>query len=1460
MPFFGQRETMRNYLPYVLLLLVALPIGYFTSEITRKIYENEHKEWLDSETLRIAELITKEISKGKLTGAISLLGLVNEDIKQAIAFPSDSNIEKQNQMLAVVAKKFGAKNISVISKQGTQIQFAHKRHDTNEHAFNLQFRPYFQKAIQGEDNSYAAVALSTKEPTLFFAAPIYSKTNTTSPIIGVIVAHMGLADFNSLLSLWTYPAALLTPHNMVFASNQHNWFEHISGNLTQEQAKAISIQGRFGISFKSKSPQKLPMDLSLPETQYLGKRFAVSKANVDWKDPNGNWNLVLTSDLNQALPWKNRLLLGMATSTGVWLLFAIITFIIRYRRKYKHQLQEMKRIQEKEEAQLAALQNQSQLILGAVGDGILGMDIRGQIIQSNPAATTILGYRDDELLSKHLHEITHNSDSDSAPHRIEANELLSKNGSAIPVEYSSTEIPAQAGVIRSVIVFHDITQRLQAEETIRTGRARLQEILETSPIGVGVSVDGICQTINPAFESIVAIRPGGLMSQGYVSQIERNELLDELAKTGRASNREIQMFNPAHAICDILANVILTEHEGKEGALFWLMDITERKAIEKAMAESEQRLDLALKGAHMGLWDWYTSSGSFFTNDIWSEILGYTKSELDDIYGSTFSRWSQLVHPDDHDAVFALLESHRRGETKEFRAEYRMRSKANEWVWVLDLGRGVQRTGNQEAERIVGVILDITASKVLEETIVKAKEMAEYATKVKSDFLANMSHEIRTPMNAIIGMSYLTLKSDLTARQRDYVKKIQSSGQHLLGIINDVLDYSKIEAGKLSIENINFDLDQVMLSLTTLIGEKAAGKGLELIFDVDSKLPPWLVGDPLRLGQLLINYCNNAIKFTEQGEIHIEITSKEETEFSILLYCAVHDTGIGLTGEQISHLFQSFSQADTSTTRKFGGTGLGLAICKHLAELMGGEVGVTSEPGKGSAFWFTVRLGKGQGITKQGALSKDLQGKRALVVDDSANARMVLKEMLAGMSFFVDTADSGFSALQMIQQADERDAPFDIVLLDWRMPGMDGNETAKKIGEQTIRHQPLLMLVTAYGREDVIKDAEDVGISEILVKPVSPSLLFEGIVHLLGGTVNTPSTVTEESIVLSSKLAQIRGAQVLLVEDNDINQEVAIELLRTAGLEVDLAKDGLIALEKVRSGRFDIVLMDVQMPVMGGIEATQEIRKDPRFKTLPIVAMTANALQGDRERCIQAGMNDHVAKPINPDDLWKALVEWIPPRYAASSSTAETHAPEIDVDFSLEIEGLNMNSGKLHVMGKKDLYISLLRKFSVSQKRVLESLNFALANGDVSAAERITHTLKGNAATIGAESIQAFAASIEQAIKNAAPIEQIQTQILELAPRLTLLCAHIDKISLPQPIQNQTPTSSATLKTAYHELEHALMEYDVSASSIWNQNANAFRDTYPAEAANLEKRIQAFDFDGALALLRKCAANLTVEE
>ena len=680
---------------------------------------------------------------------------------------------------------------------------------------------------------------------------------------------------------------------------------------------------------------------------------------------------------------------------------------------------------------------------------------------------------------------------------------------------------------------------------------------------------------------------------------------------------------------------------------------------------------------------------------------------------------------------------------------------------------------------------DATERKKAEEAMLHAKHLAEEATQSKSDFLANMSHEIRTPMNAIIGLSHLVLMSPMAPRQRDYILKVQAAGEHLLGVINDILDFSKVEAGKLALENTEFELEKVLDTTTSLVNVGCEEKGLELVLSVAPDVPANLVGDSLRLGQVLLNIANNAVKFTEQGEVDIDVRALETNATDVLLEFRVTDTGIGMTQEQIGRLFQSFSQADISTTRKFGGTGLGLAISKKLAELMGGEVGVSSTLGQGSTFWFTARLGIGQARKRPLLPKPDLRGCRALVVDDSVHAREAIAGMLRNMTFVVTEVGSGFAAIDELRNAEQLGRPYEIVYLDWRMPALDGMDTARRIRALGFSLPPVLMMVSAYARDEMLGQAASIGIDQVLVKPVTPSLLFDTTVELLGvrrhrlaGSPKKPAAAGISAV--PETLAAIHGARVLVVEDNDINQQVARLLLEHAGMVVEVAGNGQIALDMLAGTHYALVFMDMQMPVMDGVVATREIRK--QGNPVPIVAMTANAMERDRQLCIEAGMNDVLVKPVNPMALWDTLLRWIPPKGEQAAAAPARPAPAAGASaVPKDIAGLDTTIGLGHVMDNEALYLSILHRFAAGQKAVPQQIRQALANGDDALAERLTHTTRSVAGYVGSVPIQQLAGRLEDALREGLEPSVVQQRLRDFEEPLAALVAALEERLPTQP-------------------------------------------------------------------------------
>jgi two-component system sensor histidine kinase/response regulator len=768
------------------------------------------------------------------------------------------------------------------------------------------------------------------------------------------------------------------------------------------------------------------------------------------------------------------------------------------------------------------------------------------------------------------------------------------------------------------------------------------------------------------------------------------------------------------------------------------------------------------------------------------------------------------------------------------------------WLYVDAPAPSVDAEGSA---RWRGYLQDITDQKRLEEELQAAKEVAEEATAMKSIFLANMSHEIRTPMNAVIGMAYLALKTPLSDKQRDYVNKIHNAGTSLLGVINDILDVSKIEAGRLDIEAVNFRLDDVIASVTSITAQKAQDKGLEFLVDVANSVPQYLVGDPLRLGQVIANLINNAIKFTEQGDVHLTAELLEQDGESARLRFSVKDTGIGMTPEQAARLFQPFSQADASTTRKHGGTGLGLTICRRLVELMGGEIWLESEPAKGSTFLFTLSVGVSSGLTQTRVVPEQLRTVSALVVDDHAAARDILVHALVGVCARVDAVSSGEEAIAAVRQHDS-ERPYDVIFMDWRMPGMDGTQAARLIKEDAqLKTHPAVVLVTAFGREEIREEAERIQMDGFLLKPVTASMLFDILVGLFAGASQDSTALAP----LGDRHAdRLRGLRILLAEDNEINQQIAVELLEGVGATVEVANDGADAVRKVLGqpmpSKYDVVLMDLQMPEVDGYQATKKIRSDPRFASFPIVAMTAHATTEERQKCLDAGMNGHVSKPIHPSSLFDTLERFVAPTATGPAAPPPEPARRAvaDADVLPDVPGLNAVEGLSRVAGNKKLYRRLLRQFSSTKADTARRIASALAEHDRALAGQLAHTVQGVAGNIGALAVQDAAAHLENAIASSAPAAEIEAWRASLEECLAHLIQGLEAALEGADGEPAQAEDLGQVKGAVEQLSRYLDESDAAATAYFERAAPHLRTIFgPHEFEHFASLVDNYAFSEA---------------
>ena len=995
----------------------------------------------------------------------------------------------------------------------------------------------------------------------------------------------------------------------------------------------------------------------------------------------------------------------------------------------------------------------------------------------------------------------------------------------------------------------DITERKQAAEAVRLSEARLRLLLDSASEAIyGIDIQGNCTFCNPSCLQMLGYQHADELISKNMHQLIHYKYPDETPYPasecriyqaflqGVNTHVEDEVFWRADGSCFPVEcwSHPQFHHGAVVGAVVTFMDITERIAANEKLL----KLSKAVENSPASVVITNLNGTIEYVNPKFIEVTGYTAQEA--IGQNPRILKSGALAPKFYQKIWETIL-----DGKVWQGEFHNKKKSGESYFEAASISPI-RDDKGTITHFVAVKEDITERKRNEQELKKSMAAAEAANRAKSEFLANMSHEIRTPMNAIIGFSHLCLQNELAPTQRDYLEKVYRSANSLLGIINDILDFSKIEAGKLEVEKTPFQLDKVLSGVAAVTSLRAEEKGLGLLFNSGIDVPRTLIGDPLRLGQVLNNLVGNAVKFTASGEIAVQIrVEQSQSPEHIVLGFAVHDTGIGMTPEQVGKLFQSFSQADASTTRKYGGTGLGLAISKRIVEQMGGAMWVESTPGKGSTFAFNLPFACPSGENRT---IPDLSRLKVLVADNNDSARRLMLSHLESFGIVAVAATNGREGLSTIKQADETEHPFSDAIVNCALPDMAGLEMVRHIRQELPLRQRLRVIYLSGRKQD---EALEQALSEklldaVLNKPVTASMLFDTIVAISSdqGGLSLLSAQPGANSGLS-------GLRVLLVEDNEFNQQLATALLVRAGIEVSLARDGIEAVQAMQPGRFDAVLMDIQMPRMDGLEATRNIRSNTALADLPIVAMTANAMAGDRELCLAAGMNDYVTKPIQIDVLYATLARWTH-RNIQPTESATPKAQRV----SREFPALDAAKAITH-MGGEDTYRTVLEKFIPNQNQAVQSIQDALSAADRKSAERLAHTLKGIAATIGAETLSESAHQLEIAIrKNHTENyrQLIAATEKELALAITSAKAYL-QAHAAEP--NMAAVDPAQLGALLEQLDGQLQSFDSAAGDTMRQINRQIQGTATAQRfAQLDRCIKDYDYESALAEVQRLAKEL----
>ncbi len=958
------------------------------------------------------------------------------------------------------------------------------------------------------------------------------------------------------------------------------------------------------------------------------------------------------------------------------------------------------------------------------------------------------------------------------------------------------------------------------------------------------------------------------------SHLEIDEIIEEYhSGQWKLHNQALQTekhlkFESSHITKDgrhIPAEVRLNyfEFEDKEYILVLIHDIAERKEKENKIQASEALLKEAQTISKLGHWILELPSNNLIWSDEIFSIFELDKNEFTASYGYFLS----AIHPEDREMVnnayFLSLKN-----KKPYSIDHRLLMKDGSIKYVREICR-TEYNQSGEPIRSIGTVQDITEQKCTEHELEKSKVLAESATRTKSEFIANMSHEIRTPINAIIGMSYLALNTNMNPQQVNYVTKIDNAAHSLLGIINDILDFSKIESGKMSIEHTPFSLEEVISNAANIINIKAEEKKLELIIDLDPAIPQMLIGDPLRITQVLTNLAGNSVKFTEQGEITISAQQTHKDGIVSEILFSVKDTGIGISDLEQKKLFKPFTQADGSTTRKYGGTGLGLTITRQIIELMNGNISIDSSPGNGATFSFSILLDEATTENPGSAHSQtaEFHNLKVLVVDSCETVLKTITRQLLSLKFKVESCKTRTDAIKFLEQANINNDPFRLAIVNIKADDdTNGTSTLKQMSKPDNMYPcpKRIVLTTERGRESITDKHKNPLFDNILIKPIQPSILFNTIISTLSASILTTYKNFSKNTHSSTLPTTLSGKKVLLVEDNEINQEVAIEILSLANLDIDIANDGKEAINQIKNNQYDLVFMDIQMPVMDGLKATQIIRTLPGKSAieLPIIAMTAHAFKEQIDQSLEAGMNDHLSKPIEPEMLFTVLNHWLG-QNSATDLTLELNAEKIHDNYTIQDYSPILDTQKAikRMSGNEQLFYKIIKKFNAEYSYFPKKIEDTLKENKIKEATILAHGINGIAGNIGATELQETASKLEIAIdKNSDTIEpllkQLNTQFSRLLEVIhTIIEEEVAVAPHPTPHpQKEKVSNSVKLMDTIASLEHCLTNQQPIESRRIIEQLKQFNLPYSSSmdySKKTEELVNSYNFSEAINIVKQ---------